>query len=128
MMSGSPGRQAPAAASRPVTSRSWAAVTSVSSSSGPSRTASSGAVHELAPGPSAATNEYGQPGTCCPAWRPRPCTWQNSRSGLVTASGRSQWHTSAASRIPPSGQAGSGSSPTAHRSRPISARPAFSAS
>ena len=128
MMSGSPSRHAPAAASRPATSRSCAAVTSVSSSSGPSRTASSGAVQLVAPGPSAATNEYGQPGIISPAFFPRPCTWQNNRSGLVRASGRSQLHTSAASRIRPSGQHGSGTAPTAHRSRPISARPAFSAS
>jgi hypothetical protein len=127
-MSGSPGCQAPAAASRPATSRSCAAVTSVASSCGPSRTASSGAVHEDAPGPSAATNEYGQPGIICPALFPRPCTWQNSRPGLVRASGRSQAHTSAASRIRPSGHRGSGTHPTAHRSRPTSARPAFSAS
>ena len=127
MMSGSPSRQAPAAASRRITSRSWAAVTSVRSSSRPSRTASSGAVHEVAPGPSAATKEYGQPGIICPALRPRPCTWQNIRSALVAASGRSQLHTSTASRIRPSGQAGSGTHPTAQRSRPISTAPAFSA-
>ena len=128
MMSPSPGRQCPAAASRRVTSRSCAAVTSVGSSSRPSRIASSGAVHEVAPGSSAATTEYGQPRIICPAWRPRPCTWQNSRSGLVRASGRSQQHTSTASRIRPSGQAGSGRHPTAQRSRPISIAPAFSAS
>jgi hypothetical protein len=128
MMSGSPSFQAPAAASRPATSRSCAAVTSVASSSGPSRTASSGAVHDVAAGPSAATTEYGQPAIICPALRPRPCTWQNIRSGLVRASGRSQQHTSTASRIRPSGQAGSRTHPTAHRSRPISTAPAFTAS
>ena len=128
MMSGSPRCQCPACSSRPATSRSWPAVTSVASSSGPGRTASSGAVHEVAPGPSAATTEYGQPGIICPALRPRPCTWQNIRSGLVRASGRSQPLTSAASRIRPSGQAGSGTAPTARRSRRTSTRPAFSAS
>ena len=76
----------------------------VASSPGPSWTASSGAVHEVAPGPSAATNEYGQPGIIFPAFFPRPCTWQNIRSGLVRASGRSQLHTSAASRVRPSGR------------------------
>jgi hypothetical protein len=40
-------------------------VISVGSSSGPSRTASSGRVHEVRPGPSAATKEYGQPGMTC---------------------------------------------------------------
>jgi hypothetical protein len=62
--------------------------------------------------------EYGQPGIIC-AWPfPRPYTWQNSRSGLVAAPGRSQLQTSAASRIRPSGQAGSGSPASARRSPP----------
>ena len=39
MTSGSPSRHCPAAASRPMTSRTWAAVTSVASSAGPRRTA-----------------------------------------------------------------------------------------
>ena len=49
-MSGSPSRQCPAAMSRATTSRTWAAVTSVASSAGPSRTASSGSVHDVRPG------------------------------------------------------------------------------
>jgi hypothetical protein len=129
MMTGrSPSFQCPAAISRVTTSRSCAAVTSVSSSSGPSRTASSGSVQLDRPGPSAATNEYGHPGTTCPAFLPRPCTWQNRRSGLASASGRSQLQTSTASRIRPSGQAGSGSPATTVRSRANSTRPAFSPS
>jgi transposase len=47
---------------------------------------------------------------------------------LGRASGRSQLHTSTASRIRPSGHDGSGTTPTAQRSRPISTAPAFSAS
>ena len=128
MMRGSPSFQCPAAASRSTTPRSCAAVTSASSSSGPRRTASSSSVHDPAPGCSAATNEYGHPGITCPAFFPRPCTWQNIRPGLVAASGRSQLLTSTASRIRPSGQAGNGSPATARRSRPNSARPAFSPS
>ena len=55
-----------------ITSRTCAAVTAVGSWSGPRRTASSSAVHELRPVSSAATTEYGQPGIIC-AWpRPRP--------------------------------------------------------
>ena len=65
MMSGSPGFQCPAAMSRATTSRTWAAVTSVASSAGPSRTASSGSVHDVRPGSSAAIHEYGQPGIIC---------------------------------------------------------------
>src|SRR5258707_671284 len=61
----SPSRQCPAAASRPTTPRTWAAVTSVSSSPGPSRTASSGAVQLVRPGSSAATTEYGHPRIIC---------------------------------------------------------------
>jgi hypothetical protein len=49
--------QLPAAWSRPISSRSWAAVTSLTSSSGRSRTASSGAVHDERPDSSAATTE-----------------------------------------------------------------------
>jgi hypothetical protein len=128
MTGGSPSFQCPAAASRVTTSRSCAAASSVSSSSGPVRTASSGSVHDDVPGPSAATNEYGRPGTRCPAFFPRPFTWQNSRSGLVPASGRSHAVTSAASRIRPSAQGGSGSPATVVRSRANSARPAFSPS
>lgn len=44
-------------------SRSCRAVTVAVSSPGASRSASSGAVHELRPGSSAQTMEYGQPGT-----------------------------------------------------------------
>ena len=50
------------------------------------------------------------------------------RSGLVTASGRSQLLTSTASRIRPSGQAGSGGHASDHRSRATSTRPALTAS
>ena len=57
MMSGSPGFQCPAAASRATTSLTCAAVTSVASSAGPSRTASSGSVHDVRPGSSATTQE-----------------------------------------------------------------------
>ncbi len=60
---GSPGAQCPAATiSRSTTSRSWAAVTAVASSSGPSRTASNTAVRLVRPASNAATIEYGQPG------------------------------------------------------------------
>ena len=128
MMSGSPGRCRPAAISRPATSRSWAAVRSVASSSGPSRTASSSTAHDDAPGPSAATCEYGHPGIICPAFAPRPWTWQNIRSWLAGASGRSQPLTSTASRIRPSRHCGSGSPATAVRSRANSTSPAPSAS
>jgi hypothetical protein len=61
-MSGSPSRQCPAAMIRVTTLRTCAAVTSVASSAGPSRTASSGSVQEVRPGSSAAMTEYGQPG------------------------------------------------------------------
>ena len=128
MTCGSPSAHCPAAASRANTSRSCAAVTAQSSSPGPSRTASSGSVQLDVPGPSAATNEYGHPGITCPAFFPRPCTWQNSRCGLHTASGRSQLHTSTASRIRPSGQPGSTSPASARRNRANPACPAFSAS
>ena len=127
-MSGSPLLQCPASARRAATSRTWTAVTSVGSSSGPSRTASSGRVHEVRPGPSAATKEYGQPGMSCLFPFPRAWQWQNRRSGLVSASGRSQLLTSAASRIRPSSQAGSGRAASAVRSRPIRTSPQFSAS
>ena len=70
-MSGSPSRQCPAAMIRPATSRIWPAVTAVASSAGPSRTASSGLVHDVRPGSSAATSEYGQPGIICAFPRPR---------------------------------------------------------
>ena len=70
-MSGSPSRQCPAAMIRATTSRTWAAVTAVASSAGPSRTASSGSVHEVRPGSSAATTEYGQPGIICAFPLPR---------------------------------------------------------
>ena len=49
----------------PATSRTCPAVTSVASSAGPSRTASSGRTHDVRPGSSAATSEYGQPGIIC---------------------------------------------------------------
>ena len=98
-MPGSPGRQCPAARSRSTTSRSWTAVTAVASSAGPRRTASSTAVQLLRPDPNAATTEYGQPGIICALPLARPWTWQNSRAGLVSASGRSHGDTSAASTI-----------------------------
>ena len=71
-MPGSPSCHCPAAISRSATSRTRAAVTSVSSSSGPSRTASSTAVHDVRPGSSAAITEYGQPGIICACPFPRP--------------------------------------------------------
>ena len=70
-MSGSPSRQCPASMIRITTSRTWAAVTAVASSAGPSRTASSGSVHEVRPGSSATTTEYGQPGIICAFPLPR---------------------------------------------------------
>jgi hypothetical protein len=73
-MSGSPSRQCPAPASRVTTSRTCAAVTPVSSSAGPRRTASSGAVQLVRPGSSAATTGYGQPGIICALPFPRACT------------------------------------------------------
>jgi hypothetical protein len=54
-----------------MTWRSCAAVTSVASPAGPSRTASSGSVHEVRPGSSAAMTEYGQPGIICALPLPR---------------------------------------------------------
>ena len=71
MMSGSPCFHCPAATSRAITSRTCAAVTSVASSAGPSRTASSGSVHDARPGSSATTHEYGQPGIICAFPLPR---------------------------------------------------------
>ena len=100
----------------------------MASSAGPSRTASSGSVHEVRPGSSAATTEYGQPGIICAFPLPRAYVWQNRRPGLVSASGRSQLLTSAASRIRPSAQAGNGSAASDRRSRPICIRPLFTAS
>ena len=127
-MAGSPSRQCPAAISRVITSRTWAAVTSASSSSGPSRTASSTAVHEVRPGSRAAITEYGQPGIIC-AWPlPRPYTWQNNRSGLVAAPGRSQLLTSTASISRPSAARGNGRAASDRRSRAISIRPQLTAS
>src|ERR1019366_4235596 len=127
-MPGSPSCHCPAAISRSAPSRTRAAVPSVSSPSGPSRTASSPAVHDVRPGSSAAITGYGQPGIIS-AWPfPRPYTWQNKRSGLVAAPGRSRLLTSTASLIRPSGQHGSGRHASDHRSRAISTRPAFTAS
>jgi hypothetical protein len=111
-----------------MTSRSWVAVTSVASSAGPSRTASSGSVQEARPGSSAATQEYGQPGIICAFPLPRAYVWQNSRCGLVSASGRSQFETSQASLIRPSSHRRSGIAPTARRSRPATISPQFRAS
>ena len=72
---------------------------------GLSRTASSGSVHDVRPG-SRDDPSIGQPGIICAFPLPRAYVWQNRRSGLVCASGRSQLLTSAASRIRPSAQAG----------------------
>ncbi len=54
------------------TARTWTTVAAATSSPGPSRTASNTTVHELRPGSSAMTIEYGQPGTiwCLPSPRP----------------------------------------------------------
>src|SRR5213075_788590 len=113
---------------RVITSRTCAAVTAISSSSGPSRTASSTAVQEVRPGSSAATTEYGQPGIIC-AWPfPRPYTWQNNRCGLVAAPGRSQLLTSTASIRRPSAARGNGSPASDRRSRAMLIRPWFTAS
>jgi hypothetical protein len=57
-----------------------------------------------------------------------PRTWQNSRSGLVAASGRSQLLTSTASISRPSVARGNGSPASARRSRLILIRPQFTAS
>ena len=84
-------------------------MTAISSSSGPSRTASSTAVQDVRPGSSAATTEYGQPGIICACPFPRPYTWQNNLSGLVAAPGRSQLLTSTASISRPSAARGNGS-------------------
>src|SRR6266496_1188333 len=111
-----------------MTSRTCAAVTSASSSSGPRRTASSTAVQEVRPGSSAATTEYGHPGIICACPLPRPYTWQNSRSGLVTAPGRSQLLTSTASISRPSAARGNGNPASDRRSRAISTRPLLTAS
>src|SRR5215469_16591547 len=127
-MAGSPSRQCPAPASRVMTSRTWQAVTSAASSSGPRRTASSTAVHEVRPLSSAATTEYGQPGIICACPFPRPYTWQNSRSGLVAAPGRSQLLTSTASISRPSAARGNGRVASDRRSRAISTRPWLTAS
>ena len=64
-MSGPPSFQCPAAMILVTTSRTCPAVTAVASSAGPSRTASSGRIHDVRPGSSAATSEYGQPGIIC---------------------------------------------------------------
>src|SRR4249920_1459083 len=64
-MSGSLSRCRPATRSRSMSSRTWAAVTSVGSSLGPSRCASRIVVQLVRPVSSAATNEYGQPGIIC---------------------------------------------------------------
>src|ERR1019366_631542 len=93
-----------------------------------SRTASSTAVQDVRPGSSAATTEYGQPGIIC-AWPfPRPQTWQNSRSGLVAAPGRSQLLTSTASISRPSAARGNGSPASDRRSRAMLIPPWFTAS
>jgi hypothetical protein len=103
-------------------------VTEVASSAGPSRCASRTCVQDVRPTSSAATNEYGQPGIICAEPLPRPYTWQNSRSPLVAASGRSQLDTSTANMIRPSAPRGSASPVSAARSRPMSTRPALTAS
>jgi hypothetical protein len=48
-----------------MTSRTCAAITAVSPSSGPRRTASSTAVHDVRPGSRDAITGYGQPGIIC---------------------------------------------------------------
>lgn len=70
----------------------------------------------------AATNEYGQPGIIRCWSRPRPYVWQNSRSGLVGASGRSQLLTSTARTSRPSAALGWGSAASVRGSRPASMR------
>ena len=72
MMAGSPSAAGPAAISRPRPLAAARRSPPGSSSPRPSRTASSGTVHDDRPGPSAATNEYGQPGITCPAFFPAP--------------------------------------------------------
>jgi hypothetical protein len=53
-------------------------------------------------GSSAAIIEYGQPGIICACPFPRPQAWQNNRSALVAAPGRSQLLTSSGSINRPS--------------------------
>ena len=118
----------PAATSRSTTSRTWSAVTAVSSSPGPRRIASSSTVHEVRPVSSAATKQYGQPGMNCEALLARPYTWQNNRSGDVEASGRNHADPSTASTIRPSTARGNGRPASAARNRATSRRPRFSPS
>ncbi|MDX3230452.1 hypothetical protein PV419_33640 [Streptomyces sp. ME19-01-6] len=66
---GSPGRHWPAATNRSTTSRIWTVVTAATSAPGSRRMASSTAVQDVRPVSSAATTEYGHPGTiwCLPS-------------------------------------------------------------
>ena len=127
MMSGSPSCQCPAAMIRSMTPRTWAAVTAARSSSGPSRTASSSRVHDVRPGSSAATSEYGQPGMICALLFPA------RSSGRTTGPGWSPRPAAAScSHRPPAGSghhpAGSGTLASAQRSREACTFPQFSAS
>jgi len=114
-MSGSPSCQCPAATRSCTTSRTWAAVTPVASSSGPSRTASSGLVHDVRPGSSAATSEYGQPGIICAFPRPRAVGVGPGRPAGIAPGGfprparrtrRACLHATGAPRALPAGLAG----------------------
>lgn len=122
-MFGAPACQRQASMRRSTTSRIWLAVTAAKPAPGSSRIASSSAVHEVRPVSSAATIEYGQPGTiwCLP--KPRPKVWQKERSEEVSASGRSHGETSTASTSRPSLARGSGTLVSARRSRATSIRP-----
>lgn len=62
-ISGAPGFHWPAAMSRSTTSRICSVVTAATSAPGSRRIASSTAVQEVRPVSSAATTDYGQPGT-----------------------------------------------------------------
>lgn len=126
-IAGSPGFHWPAVTSCSTTSRIWDVVTAATSAPGSTRTASSTAVHDVRPVSSAATIEYGQPGTiwCLPS--PRPKVWQKARPQGVLASGRSHGETSAASTIRPSEALGNGTEASARRSRETSIRLRFEA-
>ena len=79
-------------------------------------------------GTGAGVTGYGQPGIIW-AWPfPRPQTWQNRRSGLVAAAGRSQLPTSAASISRPSADRGNGSPAGIRRSRAMLISPWLTAS
>jgi hypothetical protein len=80
-MSGSPSLQCPAAMIRAMTSRTWAAVTAVASSAGPSRTASSGSVHDVRPDSSATTKQHESERNLAVVWE----EFRNYQQGIMPA-------------------------------------------